>query len=146
MLSEFTRDKSRAHLVMLAAIVLQFVSYFFLYGDGSNGSSSMVVGPDFSGSIVFLGFGGAPHGTGWENNLLGWPILVVLAFAFLSSQVYSNPLFQKHGWWLGLILVVGCNLSSDGIRAFGSTLGLISILLALVAAVMHQLAQRKAKA
>ncbi len=96
MLSEFTRDKSRAHLVMLAAIVLQFVSYFFLYGDGSDGSSSMVVGPDFSGSTVFFGFGGAPHGTGWENNLLGWPILVVLAFVFLSSQVYSNPLFQKY--------------------------------------------------
>jgi hypothetical protein len=141
MIQEFLRDKSRDHLVMLAAIVLLFVSQFFDYGDGN--SAYPIFGPDFA-MDVWINFG--LNGIGWELHPQAWVIIVVLAFAFLRSDIYEHPLMQKFGWWAGFVLVIACNTPSDGIRAFGSTLGLIAILLALVAAIMHQMAQRKAKA
>lgn len=142
MINEFLRDKSRDHLVMLAAIVLLFVSQFFDYGDGN--SAFMTFDPDFSGSTVWIDFG--LNGIGWEVHPQAWVIIVVLAFAFLRSDVYDHPLIQKFGWWAGFVLVLASNTPSDGIRAFGSSLGLIAMLLALVAAIMHQMARRKAKA
>ncbi len=141
MINELLRDKSRDHLIMLAAIALLFVSQFFPYGDGN--SAYPVFGPNFSMGVA-INFG--LNGIGWELHPLAWIIIVVLAFAFLRSDIYDHPLMQKWGWWAGFALVVLCNSPSDGIRAFGSTLGLIAILLALVAAIMHQRARGKAKA
>lgn len=141
MINEFLRDKSRDHLVMIAAIALLFVSQFFDYGDGN--SAYPIFGSDFR-MDVYINFG--LNGIGWELHPQAWIVIIVLAFAFLRSDVYDHPLMQKWGWWAALALVVFCNTPSDGIRAFGSTLGLISMLIALVAAIMHQMARGKAKA
>ena len=139
MLKEFLGDKPPAHLLMLAAIVLLFVSQFFAYGDGN--SSYMIFGPDFS-NTVYINFG--LNGIGWELHPQAYVIVVVLAFAFLRPDIYNHPLMQKFGWWAGLALVVISNIPSAGIRATGSMMGLFAMLIALVAAILHQLARRKA--
>jgi hypothetical protein len=141
MINEFLRDKSLSHLLMIAAIVLLFVSQFFDYGDGN--SAFLNIFPDFIGSGLGINFG--LNGIGWELHPLAYVIVVVLAFAFLRSDIYDHPFMQKYGWWIGLALVVICNIPSDGIRALGSTLGLFAMLLALVAAILHQMSRGKAK-
>jgi hypothetical protein len=138
MITEFLRDKPPPHLLMLVALVVLLISQFFAYGDGNN--AYMTFEPDFRGSSVWISFG--LNGTGWELHPQAWVILVVLAFAFLRSDIYDHPLMQRFGWWAALALVVLCNTPSAGIRAFGSSLGMVAMLVALVAAIAHQVGRR----
>lgn len=89
---------------MIAAILLLFVSQFFLYlNDGGGGYIPQRHGP------------GALHPGGDHQLRLGrhrlgrhlhaYVILVVLAFAFLRDDIQSSALFSRFGWWASLVLV-----------------------------------------
>ncbi len=134
MLREFLRDKTTAHLLMLAALVLLLVSQFFLYLDDPS-SAQLSIGADFSSTLYIYDFGA--QGTGWQLHPHAWVILVVLAFAFLRDDIYAHPAFIRFGWWAAVALVLAATVPGAYFRAFGAGLGGIAVLAALAAAVLH---------
>ncbi|MHB1102514.1 MAG: hypothetical protein ACYC0C_07000 [Devosia sp.] len=138
LLKEFFRDKSRAQLLMLAAIMLLGFSQFFEYMDepliGSMVNDSFVPNPYYSGE---------EQGTGWQLHPHAWVILVVLAFAFLRDEIVSHPLFIRYGWWAAAALVVAASVPGAWVRTLGGGMGGIAVLMALAAALLHLFETKK---
>jgi hypothetical protein len=138
LIREFVRSKTPARLTMIVAIVLLFVSQFFLYlNDQGGGYISNAMDLEHYTQVVFTSFGAV--GTGWKLHPHAYVILVVLAFAFLRDDVVDSPLFAKAGWWVSLVLVVVAILPGAPLRdALGASMGAIAALIALVAVLIHQ--------
>lgn len=146
LVQEFFRDKSPARLLMIAAIVLLFVSQFFLYlNDPGGGFIPNAMNLEEYTRVVITSFGAV--GTGWELHPHAYVILIVLAFAFLRDEVVESPLFSRAGWWVSLILVIACILPGAPLRnAPGAAMGGIAALIALAAVLVHLAEARQQKA
>lgn len=131
---QFLRDKSPAQLVMIAAIVLLFVSQFFYYLDDP-GTGFLSIDADFN-TTGYYTFGA--QGTGWQLHPHAYVILVVLAFAFLRDDIVDLPWFRRFGWWAALALVVAATAPGAYFRADGGAMGGIAVLIALSATLLHQ--------
>ncbi len=146
LVQEFFRGKSPARLLMIAAIMLLFVSQFFLYLNDSGGgfipnAMNLIEYTD----LVRTSF--AAVGTGWELHPHAYVILVVLAFAFLRDDIIHAPLFEKAGWWVSLILVFAATLPGAYVRnAIGGSMGGIAVLIAFAAVLVHLAEKRQQKA
>ena len=103
LVKEFIRGKSRARLLMLAALGLSIISQFFLYESKSD-LSYMSLGPNFS-STVYLDLTARDAATGWEMHPQAYIILLVLAFALLRDDVAEMPWFDRFGYWLSAFLL-----------------------------------------
>ena len=96
---EFLRSKSPARLTMIAAILLLFVSQFFLYlNDLGSGYIPNAMDLEHYTQVVFTGLGQV--GTGWELHPHAYVILMVLAFAFLRDEIVGSSWFSGVGWWV----------------------------------------------
>ena len=143
LVKEFFRDKTPARLLMIAAILLLFVSQFFLYLDDES-SAFLSIGADYSSTLYIYDFGA--KGTGWDLHPHAWVILVALGFAFLRDDIADHRLFVRYGWWVAVALVFAATIPGAYLRAFGGSLGGISLLMALGAAILHRLETRRAAA
>lgn len=146
LVQEFFRDKSPARLLMIAAIVLLFVSQFFLYlNDEGSGYIPNAMNLNEYTQVVITGFGAV--GTGWELHPHAYVILIVLAFAFLRDEIVNAPLFSKAGWWVSLVLVIAATVPGAYIRnATGGSMGGIAVLIAFAAVLVHMAEARQQKA
>jgi hypothetical protein len=146
MVREFFRDKSPARLLMIAAIVLLFVSQFFLYlNDQSSGYIPNAMDLEHYTQLVITSYGAV--GTGWELHPHAYLFLVILAFAFLRDDVVDAPWFSTAGWWIGLGLVIASTWPGAYLRdAIGGSMGGIAVLMALAAVLVHQAEVRQQKA
>ena len=142
---EFFRSKSLAQLVMIAAILLLFVSQFFYYFD-DKGTAVLgnMTNLDYYTTLDFISFDRI--GTGWELHPHAYVILVLLAFAFLRDDILDHPLFQRWGWWVSLILVFAAIIPGAPMRATGAGMGGIAFLIAIAAVVLHRRERKAAKA
>lgn len=134
LLRDFIRDKSAAQLVMIAAIVLLFVSQFFYYLDDP-GTGFLSIDADFN-TTGYYTFGA--QGTGWQLHPHAYVILVILAFAFLRDDIVELAWFRRFGWWAALVLIVAATAPGAYFRADGGAMGGIAVLIAFAAALMHQ--------
>ena len=143
---EFFRDKTPAQRLMIAAIVLLFVSQFFLYlNDEGSGFIPNAMDLEHYTQLVITSFGAV--GTGWELHPHAYVIVVVLAFAFLRDDIVTSPLFSRFGWWASLVLVVAAIVPGAPLRdAIGASMGGIAFLSALGAVILHHIEARQAKA
>ena len=143
---EFMRDKTPAQLLMIAAIVLLFISQFFLYlNDQGSGYIPNAMDLEHYTQLVITSYGAV--GTGWELHPHAYLFLVILAFAFLRDDVVSSPLFAKVGWWVSLVLVIASTWPGAYLRdALGGSMGGIAVLIALAAVLVHQAEARQQKA
>lgn len=146
LVQEFFRDKSPARLLMIAAIVLLFVSQFFLYlNDPGSGFIPNAMNLNEYTDLVRTSF--AAVGTGWELHPHAYVILIVLAFAYLRDDIVASPLFSKAGWWVSLILVIAATVPGAYIRnATGGSMGGIAVLIAFAAVLVHLAEARQEKA
>ena len=146
LVQEFFRDKSPARLLMIAAIVLLFVSQFFLYlNDRGSGFIPNAMNLNEYTQVVITDLGAV--GTGWELHPHAYVILVVLAFAFLRDDIVHSPLFDKAGWWVSLILVAAATFPGAYVRnALGGSMGGIAVLIAFAAVLVHLAEKRQQKA
>jgi len=137
LLREFFRDKSPARLLMMAAILLLFVSQFFLYlNDQGGGYIPNAMNLTQYTDLVITGFGAV--GNGWELHPHAYLFLVILAFAFLRDDIVNSPLFSKAGWWVSLVLVVASTYPGAYLRdAVGGSMGGIAVLIALASVFVH---------
>jgi hypothetical protein len=140
LVKEFFRGKTPARLLMIAAIVLLLVSQFFLYLDDPS-SAFLSIGGDYSSTLYIYDFGA--KGTGWDLHPHAYVILVVLAFGFLSDDIADHPLFVRFGWWAALVLVIAATVPGAYLRAFGGSLGGISVLMAIGATLLHVVETRR---
>jgi hypothetical protein len=147
MIKEFLRDKSMAHLLMLAALILLLVSQFFYYFDDpttgrlnrtSDGAFIARDGDD--GSVIFGPIGDVA--TGWDLHPQAYVILAILAFAFLRSEIFENVWFRRIGWWVAVGLIVWAINPGAPFRATGAAMGGIASLMALTAAVLNLLSRK----
>ena len=140
---EFFRDKSPARLLMIAAILLLFISQFFLYlNDQGGGYIPNAMDLEHYTQLVITSYGAV--GTGWELHPHAYLFLVILAFAFLRDDIVSIPLFSKAGWWVSLVLVVASTWPGAYLRdAIGGSMGGIAVLIALAAVILHQVETRQ---
>ena len=136
LVKEFIRGKSRARLLMLAALALSIISQFFLYESKSD-LSYMSLGPNFS-STVYLDLTARDAATGWEMHPQAYIILLVLAFALLRDDVAEMPWFERFGYWLSAILLFLAATPAAPFRAKGAAMGCIAFLIALAAAFLQQ--------
>ena len=142
---EFFRDKTPARLLMIAAIVLLFVSQFFLYfDDAGRGYITNAMNLEEYTQLVITSYGSV--GTGWELHPHAYLFLVILAFAFLRDDVVDSTLFSRVGWWISLILVVASVWPGAYLRAPGAMMGGIAVLMALAAVLLRQAEARQEKA
>lgn len=142
MLAEFFRDKTPARLLMLAAIVLLFVSQFFLYLNDSGGYITNAMDLEHYTQLVLTGGG---VGTGWELHPHAYVILVVLGFAYLRDDIVDAAWFARFGWIATVVLVFAATVPGAYIRnAIGGSMGGIALLLAIIATVMHHMGARTA--
>lgn len=136
LVKEFIRGKSRARLLMLAALALSFISQFFLYETKSD-NSYMSLGPNFS-STVYLDVTARAAATGWEMHPYAYIILLVLAFALLRDDVAEMPWFDCFGYWLSAFLLFAASSPGAPFRAKGAAMGFVAFLIALAAAILQQ--------
>ena len=140
-IKEFLSDKPLNHLAMLVALALVTISQFFPHFDDAT-TGLATFGENYS-MDVFLWFGRS--GSGWFLHPQAYVILVVLAFAFLRSDIYEHRLMQKFGWWLAALLILICTIPGAPLRAEGAGMGGIAFLTALGAAILHQVARLRTK-
>jgi hypothetical protein len=133
LIREFFRDKTRAQLLMIAALVLLLVSQFFYYLDDP-GTGYLSIDADFN-TIGYYTFGA--QGTGWQLHPHAYVILVALGFAFLRDDIIDLPWFRKFGWWLAVVLVFAATIPGAYFRADGGAMGGIAVLMALGAAILN---------
>lgn len=146
LVQEFFRDKTPARLLMIAALVLLFVSQFFLYlNDPGGGYIPNAMNLEEYTRVVITSFGAV--GTGWELHPHAYVILILLAFAFFRDDIVNAPLFSKAGWWVSLILVIAATVPGAYIRnATGGSMGGIAVLIAFAAVLVHMAEGRQQKA
>lgn len=143
---EFFRDKSPARLLMIAAIVLLFISQFFLYlNDQGSGYIPNAMDLEHYTQLVITSYGAV--GTGWELHPHAYLFLVILAFAFLRDDVVGSPWFSAFGWWVSLGLVLASTWPGAYLRdAVGGSMGGIAVLIALASVILHLREVREQKA
>lgn len=134
MIRDFFRDKPWPQRLMLGAIGLNFISQFFLYSDAP--VSVPVVRVDYFGDLWRLilpeGYGRA---TGWDLHWHAAPILIVLALLFANNDFPHGRLFSRIGWWgAAVLLLAACLPTALEVWGFGTMWGLVSVIIALVAA------------
>lgn len=139
LVKEFFRDKSRAQLLMIAALVLLLVSQFFYYLDDP-GTGVLSIDADFN-TTGYYTFGA--QGTGWQLHPHAYVILVVLGFVFLRDDIIDQPWFKKFGWWVALALVFAATIPGAYFRADGGAMGGIAVLMAIGAVALNWLDSRK---
>jgi hypothetical protein len=134
---QFFRDKRAAQRWMIAAIALCAVSQFFLYvNDGSVAVLNDTVNLSYVNPITVFDPGAA--GTGWQLHPQAYVLLVVAAFLFLRDDFAGSRWFVRFGYWLGVALVLFSITPAAPLRgAFGAVLGLVGLLLAIIAAILH---------
>lgn len=141
MLKEFLRDKSAAHLLLIAASVLLFVSQFFNYFEDTS-SSWLDPGSEYRASTLYLDLSSKGTATGWQLHTHGYVIMVVLAFALLYDDVSGSKWFRRFGYWAALILILYATSPGAPFRAPGAGMGLVACLMALVAALMNMFGRK----
>jgi hypothetical protein len=142
-INEFLRDKSLPRLIMIGALLLNFVSQFFnYYDDGTTGY--LTFGPNFGDSTGYYNFG--LYGIGWAFHPQAYVIIVVLAFALLRDDIALHPLFMKFGYWVSFLLIGWAASPGAPMRAEGAAAGWVAVLIALGAALLHQFSKKAAPA
>lgn len=140
---EFFRDKTAPHLMMLAAILLNFLSQFFLvFNDLGSGMLTDATNLDYYTGLKW--FGGQGVATGWQLHPHAYVILLLLAFVFLRDDVVDGPFFRKWGWWLSALAVVACTLPGNYVQQAGGIMSGVSVLIAIAAAIAHGREKRAA--
>lgn len=133
MIREFFRDKPWPHRLMLAAIGLNALSQFLLYSDPA--SSVPTYRTDGFGALWVILPEGYGRATGWELHGHAGPILLSLAVLFANDDFPYQPLMRRFGWWLSaLLLLAACLPTALEVWGFGTLWGLVSVVLACVAA------------
>lgn len=126
-----------SHKLMLLSLAVFAVSQFLPWGDGSATATGIIGGVlDFTG-------GGYMNGTGWELHPQVGVVLVILFAVYLADPDESIPLFKTVGWWLTPVALL---TQSQGGATMGTYLGLAALVGAVVAAVIHFVEGRRAKA
>jgi hypothetical protein len=141
-IKELFSGKSRAQLVMLAAILLNFVSQFFLYLDDAG--SAMLWYPMSDQYWTGISYWGEAIGTGWELHPHAMIIIVMLAVVYLRGDLLESKSFGKWGWWIMVAALIAATVPGAYLRAFGGGMGGISVLIAIAAAIMNQRAAKAA--
>jgi hypothetical protein len=134
LLREFFRDKTAPQLIMLGAILLNFVSQFFLHVNdpGSAMLTDMTNTDYYTGIHYFWGKGVA---TGWELHPHAYVILLVLAFVYLRDDVVEGSFFRRWGWWLSVLAIFACTIPGNYVQEVGGIMSGISVLIAVAAAI-----------
>jgi len=134
---DFFRDKPAAQRWMIVAVALCAVSQFFLYvNDGSVAVLNDTVNLSYATPLTVFDPGAV--GTGWQLHPQAYVLLVIAAFLFLRDDFARSRWFVRFGYWLGVVLIVVSITPAAPLRdAFGAVLGLVSLLLAIVAAILH---------
>lgn len=143
---EFMRSKSPAQLLMIVAIVLLFISQFFLYlNDPGGGYIPNAMNMNEYTQLVITSYGAV--GTGWELHPHAYLFLVILGFAFLREDVVGAPWFSAFGWWIALVLVIASTWPGAYLRnAIGGSMGGIAVLIAFAAVMLHRVEAKQQKA
>lgn len=146
MIRDFMRDKTPAQLLMIVAIVLLFVSQFFLYmNDQGGGYIPNAMNLNEYTQLVITSYGSV--GTGWELHPHAYLFLVILGFAFLRDDVVNAPWFSALGWWIALALVIASTWPGAYLRnAIGGSMGGIAVLMAFAAVMLHRMEAKQQKA
>ena len=131
-------------MMMIVAIVLLFISQFLLYFDDPTTGYLTHATNENLYTGIHLDFG--RMGTGWQLHPQAYVLLVILAFAFLRDDVVDHPIFVRFGYWIALVLVVACTTPGAPFRAPGAALGGVAALIALAAAITHQLGRKRPSA
>ena len=135
MLKDFFRNKSGAQRLMIGAVLLNFVSQFFLYSDGS---MVPMYTTDYSGFMHVIFPDGLGLASGWELHWHAGPILIVLAFLYFRDDVVDSPWFSRFGWWLSVVLLFAATVPAAlDAWGWGMLWGYVSVIVAIVAAVRH---------
>jgi hypothetical protein len=144
LIRDFLRDKPPAQRWMIAAIALCAFSQFFLYiNDGSVAGLYDTTSTDYYTQMVVFDPGAL--GSGWQLHPQAYVLLVVLAFLFLRSDFAASRWFVRFGYWLGVAMVLFSITPAAPFRdAPGALMGLVSLALAIVAAVLHGREVRRA--
>lgn len=133
---DFFRDKSLAQRLMLAAILINALSQLMLYSDPV--SSVPVLHTDYYGYEWLVPPDGYGRATGLDLHWHAYPILLVLLICFGRDDVPAIRLVSRFGWWVGAILLLwACIPTALDVPGFGTLWGLVSVIVALAAAVMH---------
>ena len=138
------RGKPLPQRWMIGAIALNFVSQFFLYLDdaGIAGLSGMLDTTHYT-QLTIYSF--AAVGTGWQLHQMAFLLIPVLALVFLREDFVQQRWFIRFGYWLGVVLLFFTMTPGAPFRgAFGALLGLISLVIAIWAAILHGRAVRAA--
>jgi hypothetical protein len=130
----FFRDKTTPHLVMLGAILLNFVSQFFLvFNSPGSGMLTDATNTDYYTGAYW--FGGSGVATGWQLHPHAYVILLVLAFVYLRDDIVDGAFFRRWGWWLTALALLACTLPGNYVQQAGGIMGGLSVLIAIIAAV-----------
>lgn len=142
LIKEFFRGKTAARLLMIAALLLLTVSQFYLYQKTEN-RSYLIVGPDFRDSTLHLDLDARKAATGWELHPHAYLIQLVLAFALLRDDIAESRMFMRFGYWLCVLLMFAAIIPGTPMRAPGAGMGGIAALMAIAAAVLHQVTKKR---
>jgi len=145
MLRDFFKDKPWPQRLMLGAIVLNFLSQFFLYSDAPVTVPTLHV--DYFGNLWRIvlpeGYGRA---TGWDLHWHAAPILIALALFFANDDFPKGKLFGRIGWWLAaFLLLAACIPTALDVWGFGTLWGFVSVVIAFVAACRNSRSRRQTK-
>jgi len=138
LLREFLRGKSPARLIMLAAIVLLFVSQFFLYV-ADPGEAMLGRMTDVTAYTSYNPFQSMHYGTGWELHPWAYVILPLLGLVFVRDDVVDIGWFSRFGWWVAVALILAATFPGRYLSesAIGGSMGGIALLLGILAAAVH---------
>jgi hypothetical protein len=134
MLKEFVRDKSRAQLVMIGAIVLNFITQFFLYFDDAG--SGMLFNEMSFDWYTGIALWGQDIRSGWAVHWWAPALFIILAFVYLRDDIVDSKLFDKWGWWLTLVAMFSLSVGA-WLRAPAAGVGGISFGIAIIAVWLH---------
>lgn len=143
-LGEYFRSRTAAQRWMIAAIALCAVSQFFLYLNDES-VAGLFGTTDLAHYTQMVVFDYGAIGTGWQLHPQAYLLLAVLAFLFLRDDFAQSRWFVRYGYWIGTVLIFASITPAAPFRgAFGALLGLISLIAAICAAIVHGRATRAA--
>lgn len=128
-----------ARKIIIAALVIHFFSLFFLYQDDTSWGQ-LLIGPDFSTEGIYH-FGPPPQ-RGFRRKPFAVFIIIGLLIVY-GSSLYRKPFWDRHGYWITLVLIFFGAMGGAIVRTNGGRLSLISFILLCIAAYIHRKARRQ---
>ena len=134
----FFRHMPAPRILMLAAVLLLTISQFFAYFEDPAASFPAIARQPHSDAGAWAGL---PL-TGWELHPQAYLILALLGFALWRNEIAEHAIFRRCGYWIALALIFATLSPGAPTQAAGAGMGGIAFLMALVAAIWHQLLPR----